>query len=228
MMVKIATTSPLSENSMSVAALLTLSGGFLDAFTYVGHGNVFANAMSGNIVLLGVYTAEADWAQAFRHIPPIIAFIIGVFIAHCMRLPQFKKYFANPPLTCLGLEIIFLLMGAFLPDTFPSNWLVPGIAFVAAMQNSSFTHIESLPYNSVMTTGNLRRSIEALFKGTVGPRNPLAFREAKLFGLICLCFLLGALIGAFATIRLHNAALFIPVCILVAALLLLWPNRKAA
>jgi hypothetical protein len=31
----------------NVALLLTLSGGFLDAFTFVGHGKVFANSMSG-------------------------------------------------------------------------------------------------------------------------------------------------------------------------------------
>jgi uncharacterized membrane protein YoaK (UPF0700 family) len=35
-----------------VAVLLTLSGGFPDAFTYLGHGKVFANSMTGNIVLL--------------------------------------------------------------------------------------------------------------------------------------------------------------------------------
>src|SRR6185437_11215017 len=42
------------ESSVAVACLLSLSGGFLDAFTYIGHGGVFANAMTGNVVLMGV------------------------------------------------------------------------------------------------------------------------------------------------------------------------------
>src|SRR5580658_6145873 len=34
--------------------LLAGVGGFLDAYTFVGRGGVFANAQTGNIVLLGV------------------------------------------------------------------------------------------------------------------------------------------------------------------------------
>src|SRR6187402_1432230 len=41
------------EASVLLATLVSFSGGFLDAFTYVGHGRVFANAMTGNVVLLG-------------------------------------------------------------------------------------------------------------------------------------------------------------------------------
>ena len=37
------------DNSIKVAVLLTVAGGFLDAFTYVGHGGVFANSMTGNL-----------------------------------------------------------------------------------------------------------------------------------------------------------------------------------
>ena len=46
-----------AENGVDVAALLTFSGGFLDVFTYVGHGHVFANTMTGNIVFLGMFSA---------------------------------------------------------------------------------------------------------------------------------------------------------------------------
>lgn len=216
---------PLSESSLLIAALLTTSGGFLDAFTYIGHGHVFANAMSGNIVLLGVSIATGDWIQATRHVPPIVAFVVGVFLAHCMRLPRFRHYFPHPAHTCLALEIIILSIGSCLPDSFPSVWLVPIIALVAAMQNSSFTHLESQPYNSVMTTGNLRKSIEALFRGTLGNANSAALREARLFGTICFCFLLGAAIGALFTTYWQNVALIIPVIMLGLVFFLLWPRQ---
>lgn len=214
-----------ADNSLSVAALLTLSGGFLDAFSYVGHGHVFANAMTGNIVLMGVAMAEQDWAQALRHLPPLLAFVTGVFFANCLRLPSVRRFLPNPALVCLGLEIIILSIGSMLPVSFPDAWLVPCIALVAAMQNSSFTHIGTTPYNSVMTTGNLRRSIEGLFKGMTHSSS-LALQEAKLFGLVCVCFLLGAIIGGFATLSLHNLALVVPVAMLCVAFAICLYDRQ--
>jgi uncharacterized membrane protein YoaK (UPF0700 family) len=199
------------------AALLTLSGGFLDAFTYVGHGQVFANSMTGNVVFMAIYTATGHWGEALRHIPPIIAFLAGIFVAHGMRLPGARRYLPVPALTCLAIEAVFLLMASFLPSSFPDLLLVLGISFVAAMQNSSFTRLESYTYNSVMTTGNLRRFAEAFFRGTMPRYDPVAMREARLFGLICLCFLIGAAIGTLCTTHLHNLALWVPAGMLMLA-----------
>ena len=42
------------SDSLRVAMLLALAGGFLDAYTYVTRGGVFANAQTGNIVLFGI------------------------------------------------------------------------------------------------------------------------------------------------------------------------------
>src|SRR5450432_4564827 len=57
-------------------AVLAAAGGFLDAFTYIGHGHVFANAMTGNVVLLGINAVGRNWHQSFRHLPPILAFLV--------------------------------------------------------------------------------------------------------------------------------------------------------
>jgi len=216
-----------SDNSIEVAALLTLSGGFLDVFTYVGHGGVFANSMTGNVVFLGMYTAQGDWQQAMHHIPPIIAFLIGVFIAYRMHLPSVLKYLPKPALTCLGFEIVVLIACSFLSDSFPDIPLVLAISLVAAMQNSSFTKLEQWTYNSVMTTGNLRRFAEAFFRGTMPSRNPVALREARLFGFVCVCFLAGAILAALTTKPMHDYALFIPAGTLLIAFVICWRRQKA-
>ena len=44
------------SETLFLGALLTVTGGFLDAYTYLCRGKVFANAQTGNIVLLGVGT----------------------------------------------------------------------------------------------------------------------------------------------------------------------------
>jgi len=216
-----------SDNSIEVAALLTLSGGFLDVFTYIGHGHVFANSMTGNVVFLGMYAATGNWHQALRHIPPIVAFLAGVLIAYRMHLPSVLKYLPKPALTCLGLEIIVLIVASFLSDSFPDVLLVLVIALVAAMQNSNFTKLELWTYNSVMTTGNLRRFAEAFFRGTMPGLDRVAMREARLFGFVCLCFLSGAILAALATPRLHDYSLFIPAGILFIAFIICWRRQKA-
>ena len=40
------------SDSMKVAVFIVLSGGFQDAYTYTCRDSVFANAQTGNIVLL--------------------------------------------------------------------------------------------------------------------------------------------------------------------------------
>ena len=210
------------ESAVAVACLLSSSGGFLDAFTYVGHGQVFANAMTGNIILMGVSAAAGDWRQAIHHIPPLFAFMAGVFMAQAIRLPRLDARW--PALLSLILEIVVLAVIAILPRGFPDIWIVLSISFVAALQNSSFTKVRGWSYNSVMTTGNLRRFAEGLFTGMVPRRDPEILEQAGVFGAICLAFLVGALAGGLTNRGLHNAALAIPVLVLGFVLWRCWKN----
>ena len=52
-------TGQMSE-SFLLGAILALAGGFLDAYTYIGRGGVFANAETGNIVLMGLELADGN------------------------------------------------------------------------------------------------------------------------------------------------------------------------
>jgi uncharacterized membrane protein YoaK (UPF0700 family) len=209
-----------AEESLRVAILLSLAGGFLDAFTWVGHGRVFANAQTGNVVLLGVEAARGDWFQALRHLAPIGAFMLGVFVAHRLRVHDRPRGTRRAALISLGVEIVLLLVVATLPPAFPDTPIVLGIAFVAAVQSSSFAKVEGLAYSSVMTTGNLRRAAEFLFAGTTPPRDPVALPRAGVFWSICVSFGLGAAAGALATGRLANVAVLAPGTVLLAVMLL--------
>ena len=54
----------LLHERMEIGILLALAGGFLDAYTYITCGGVFANAQTGNIVLMGISAAKGDCAKA--------------------------------------------------------------------------------------------------------------------------------------------------------------------
>lgn len=46
-------TKQMSE-SMRLGMLLAMSGGFMDAYSYIQRDQVFANAQTGNMLLFGV------------------------------------------------------------------------------------------------------------------------------------------------------------------------------
>lgn len=197
------------------AGLLTATGGFLDAFTFVGHGHVFANSMTGNVVLLGLAAGAGDRAGVWWHLVPILAFMVGVVAAHLIRLQLRDGPVGRVEQISLWLEIGFLGLVALLPHQLPDEAIILGIAFVAAVQSTSFTRVKGGGYNSTMTTGNLRRFAETLFKGLVPKRDFQALRQAGTFAVICLSFLGGAMVGGFSTPRLGNSAVAIPIVALL-------------
>jgi uncharacterized membrane protein YoaK (UPF0700 family) len=209
--------SNTAHNSLFVALLLAASGGFLDAFTYFGHGHVFANAMTGNVVLLGINAAAGETRQALSHLWPILAFLLGVAVAKSLRLPRFSRWVQDPSRPALSLEILFLSGAGWLPRDFPSQPLVLAISFLAAVQSSTFPRVEKWAYNSTMTTGNLRQFGEAAFAALVNRPDPESSRKAKLLAGVCLAFTLGAVAGGGVTSALHNRALIVCALLLFCA-----------
>ena len=52
------------ENSMVLVYILAMSGGFMDAYSYMCRGEVFANAQTGNILLMAVNLAKGALISA--------------------------------------------------------------------------------------------------------------------------------------------------------------------
>jgi uncharacterized membrane protein YoaK (UPF0700 family) len=121
--------------------LLTLSGGFLDAFAYVDHGRVFANTMTGNVALLGINIAAFDWPKALHHIPPLVAFALAIFVEHLMGLDRERRWIRHPAMTSLILKIAFIVIAASRVIPFDDFWLIPDISFLATLQTLSFTNV---------------------------------------------------------------------------------------
>ena len=73
------------SDSMLTAAFIILSGGLQDAYTYLCRGKVYANAQTGNIVLLSTHLCNGEWAAAGRYLVPVLAFMAGIFAAECFH-----------------------------------------------------------------------------------------------------------------------------------------------
>ncbi len=218
------------HETLPVAALLILAAGQLDAYTYVAHGGVFANAMTGNIVVMTVRITDGDWHKAVPFVGPLVAYVLGVMTAACLKRPPLRRILPRPAESSLALEIAFLILVAFLPDSVPDMLIVSGIAFVAALQATAFTRIESFDFTSVTISANLRRFAEGFMASVVFDEYGKPRRQWRFFLTIVLCFIVGALMGAFASAWWREQAVWLPVVTLSIAfvLLLLWRKQLSS
>lgn len=194
------------SDSFRIAAMLAVVGGFLDAYTYIARGGVFANAQTGNIVLFGLHLSEGHWRTALSYFIPILAFVAGVFVDEWIRkyfLPKAKIHWRQ---IVLIIEIIILFAVAWLPlggtCDMIANILV---SFVCSMQVQSFRKVHGLPYASTMCTGNLRSGTELLFKFTQSKDAEQRIKSLHYYAIICI-FIVGAGLGAIATKHYGNTA----------------------
>jgi uncharacterized membrane protein YoaK (UPF0700 family) len=219
----------LTAYSLRLACLLAASGGYLDAFTFLGHGGVFANAQTGNVVLLGVYAATRHWHQALLHLPPLAAFVIGVFVAETLNLPVTERLVLHRPVrAALIVEIVVLAVIAALPRDFPGVGIVLSVAFAAALQNATFRKLRRWSVTTVMTTGNLRTATIGLYQWLVR-HTPGAAEQSRCFFAVVLSFLIGAAGGGLVTAAWHNVACCVPAAVLLLGLgLFVYDEPRAA
>ena len=70
-----------TSETFLLSAILALSGGFQDAYTYNARDEVFSNAQTGNVVLMSQHLMMGDFEIALRYLFPLIAFALGVLVA---------------------------------------------------------------------------------------------------------------------------------------------------
>mgnify|MGYP002741818917 CR=1 FL=1 len=205
------------SESFLTAVFLSLSGGLQDAYTYLFRGKVFANAQTGNIVLLSANIMDGRWDKVLHYLVPLCAFALGVLVAEKMR-EQFQamQRLHWRQLVVLG-EVLLLFAVGFLPQS--QNLLANAIvSFSCAMQVQAFRKVHGYPFASTMCIGNLRSGMDALVAfGHTHDKNAL-WKSLQYFAIIFI-FALGAGIGTQCvgifgerTIWLSCALLLVSLC----------------
>jgi len=232
-------TTPRPEPQISVATaksvrlgvLLAAVGGFLDAYTYVTRGGVFAGAQTGNVVLLGVDVAGGRWVEALVFLPPLTVFVLGVMTAEFIALPAIERIVRRPVRAVLCYEILVLVIVGFLPATVPDAVVSVILAHVAGVQVTTFRVLVDSPFNTTMTTGNLRTMAMAAFHRVVEHDREAGIR-ARRFGTVIAGFLGGAVLGAVSVELFALRAIWVVAVMLIVALALFVfderPPRSAA
>lgn len=204
--------------------MLAAAGGLLDAVVYLNHGRVFANAMTGNVIFLGIEAVDHDYSGILPHVAPILSFLAGVIAARLLRRIPLR----SSAVLTLGLEIVALFAVGLFPRDYPQLAFTAPIAFVSAFQVTTFRRVGRFTYNSTFITGNLRDMAEGfydfLFSVDWAQRDVGRAKSAKM-AVICGAFLCGAAGGAWVAPRFPAHAVWFaePMLLAVLALTLLRP-----
>ena len=192
---------------------LSASGGLQDAYTYIGRGKVFANAQTGNIVLMSQSLFDGDLSRFAHYFIPVLSFALGVAAAECIRLRWRQARRIHWRQLVVLAEIVLLFFVGFLPqevNTF-ANALV---SFVCAMQVQTFRKVNGYAFASTMCIGNMRSGMDSLCSWVLN-RNPAALKKSLYYWGIILLFALGAGLGSL-TLDLCGAKAIWFSCLLLA------------
>ncbi|MBR0528256.1 MAG: DUF1275 domain-containing protein [Ruminococcus sp.] len=200
------TSRHVAEN-FKVGALLSFVGGYLDTYTYICRDGVFANAQTGNIVLMGLRLTDGEFREAVHYLIPILSFVIGVIAVELI-----KWRFNDDPkvhwhqLTLL-VEMAILAVVGFITNSRNdlANILV---SLTCAMQVEGFRRLNGNAYATTMCTGNLRSGSESLFN-FFKSKDSTELRKALSYFCIIGIFIIGAGFGAVITRVIGLKAVFL-------------------
>ena len=202
------------SESIRLGMLLAVSGGFMDAYSYIERDHVFANAQTGNIVLFGVHLMNGEWRQALHYFIPIVSFSVGVLLVLAIRARMQENRTLHWRQLVLVLEIVLLFVVAFLPQQMNmlANVLV---SFTCAMQVECFRKIRGVTCATTMCTGNLRSGTELLWNYRRSG-DPDQKRRGMHYIIVDLVFVAGAMLGALVT-RFTAEKAILTACVLLGA-----------
>ncbi len=208
------------SESLALGVVLTLAGGFQDAYSYNCRGKVFANAQTGNIVLLGQNLATGNWGSAIRYLFPLLAFIGGVYVTEWIHELYKEHRLLHWRQIVLLIEIVMLLIAGFLPQSMdtPANIL---LSFACAMQVNSFRKFRGIPCATTMCIGNMRSATEMLGRYHI-TKDPELKRKAQHYYFIIFIFAIGAAIGAVISMKWGNRAIWIAAALMFSGFLMMF------
>ena len=200
----------LCEQNRVYYTLITVSG-FWGAFTYLLRGNVFCNAQTGNVVLMGLAIGSGEINQAIYYMVPIFAYLSGAFISEILPNPIKHRLKIRWDTLLIGIEIVIVILLGFIPESFPVQISQVAINFIASMQFNTFRQAQGTPMATTFATNHIRQIGIALAKEIQHRNKEDKNHRIKLkkHFFMLLFFLLGAVIGTIFCNLISGRAIWI-------------------
>lgn len=211
------------SESIELAILLALSGGIMDAYSYLVRDHVFANAQTGNMLLFGVNLATGDWVQCLHYAVPVVCFAAGIALCHTIKIVATEEHLHWRQMALI-IEAVLLVVVGFVPEgrSLYANGLT---SFACGIQVQAFRKFHGRPLATTMCIGNLRSGTQALVTYASG-RDQKQLRGGLLSFFVITCFVFGAVIGNWAIPALGTHMIWMAPVLLAASFLIMFVDRE--
>ena len=204
--------------------ILIVVAGFFGAYTYLLRGNIFCNAQTGNVVLMGLALGEGNWGEAVYYLIPIFSYLAGAFVSELFPNTVKRHLPIRWDTLLIAIEMAAVIVLGFLPESAPVQISQVTINFIASMQYNTFRQAEGIPMATTFATNHIRQIGVGLAKEVRHFRERNKSHRPKLlqhFEML-IYFLLGAVVGTIFCELLVGKAIWItliPLGIILAAFL---------
>ena len=184
-------------DSLWLAMLLSLSGGLMDSYSYMERGGVFANAQTGNILLLSVNLITDNFTVAINYIFPVAAFAVGIVLAVILRFRYEDLPHVRWRQIVVLVEALLFFCVAFIPQSL--NILANSlISLACGAQVESFRKIRNtgIEIATTMCIGNLRSGVHAMCEYRL-TKDKSTFKKGLFAFAVIAGFAFGAICGNF-------------------------------
>ena len=202
-----------TSETFLLSAILALSGGFQDAYTYNVRDKVFSNAQTGNVVLMSQHMMMGEWGRALHYLFPVIAFAMGVLVAEQIghKYKMAKKIHWRQII--VAIESAYNMIATML------------VSFACSMQVQAFRKVHGYGYASTMCIGNLRSGTESL-SVYIRDRKPESLKKMAHYYGIILTFAIGAGIGGICSIHIGMKAIWGSSVLLILACMMMVQEKR--
>lgn len=194
--------------------ILIVVAGFFGSYTFLLRGNVFCNAQTGNVVLMGLALGERKWSEALYYLIPISAYLMGAFVSELLPNPIKHRLPIRWDTLLIAIEMLVVLGLGFIPESAPVQISQVAINFIASMQYNTFRQAEGVPMATTFATNHIRQIGIGLAKEVkhIHTKNK-SHREKLLqhFEML-IYFLIGSVVGTILCNFFSGKAIWITLC----------------
>ena len=212
----------MSESFLN-SAVLAVSGGFQDAYTYFTRDKVFSNAQTGNVVLMSQEFMAGNFIGGIKYLLPFLAFGLGVLVTEQINARYKMAKRIHWRQLIILIEIAILAIVGFIPHSLNMAATVL-VSFSCAMQVQAFRKVNGFAYASTMCIGNLRRGTDALSAFLREKRKEPLIKAFHYYGIIFF-FAVGAGIGGNLSVAWGIHTIWVSCILLLISMVFMWYEK---
>ncbi len=212
----------MSESFLN-SAVLAVSGGFQDAYTYFTRDKVFSNAQTGNVVLMSQEFMAWNFIGGIKYLLPFLAFGLGVLVTEQINARYKMAKRIHWRQLIILIEIAILAIVGFIPHSLNMAATVL-VSFSCAMQVQAFRKVNGFAYASTMCIGNLRSGTDALSAFLREKRKEPLIKAFHYYGIIFF-FAVGAGIGGNLSVAWGIHTIWVSCILLLISMVFMWYEK---